>query len=170
MQLIQMCVQGQWLSESSLLSLPHFDYSVISQLNQALASDKRQLSWQCGVKEIATLPELLVVCEHNRTFLTYALSNVLSTDKLSQVRKFIFRSTWRRDVKTKCVVLKSSSSFEHIQVIVQPKVLFSTCLLFTECEYRVGRSATREKEGRGLVEMRVKERGKEGGRGRKRED
>ena len=85
MQLIQMCVQGHWLSECSLLTLPHFEDSHIVQLNQSLTSSRRQLSWQCGVKEIATLPELIVVCKHDRNFLKFSLGGVLSADKLKQV-------------------------------------------------------------------------------------
>ena len=84
MHLIQMCVQGRWLSDSSLLTLPHFDDLVVAMLNSALVDGNRQLSWQSGVKEIASLPELLIVCEHNRRFL-FALQT-LSRENLSQVR------------------------------------------------------------------------------------
>ena len=89
MQLIQMCVQGCWLSDSSLLTLPHFDDSFIAALNSALVGGSKQLPWWSGVKEIATLPELLIVCEHDRNFLDFALRTLLLRDKVLQVRILI---------------------------------------------------------------------------------
>lgn len=74
------------MSNSSLLTLPHFDDSVIAMLNSALVGGNRQLSWQSGVKEIASLPELLIVCENDRKFLGYALRTLLEREKLTQVR------------------------------------------------------------------------------------
>ena len=87
MHLIQMSVQGRWLSDSSLLTLPHFDDSIIAELNSALAAGKGQLSWQSGVQEVASLPELMIVCQHNKHFLNLALRSLLSRDELSQVTK-----------------------------------------------------------------------------------
>ena len=88
MQLIQMCVQGRWLSNSSLLTLPHFDESVVAALNSALGGVRKQLSWQSGLKELATLPELMVACEHDRNFLNFALKGSLSRENISQVKNF----------------------------------------------------------------------------------
>ena len=94
MQLIQMCVQGRWLSNSSLLTLPHFDDLIIATLNSVFARGSKQLPWQSGVKEIATLPELLIVCEYNRNFVDFALRNSLNKERLSQVRILIFFARW----------------------------------------------------------------------------
>ena len=90
MQLIQMCVQGRWLSNSSLLILPHFDELVIAALNSALGGFGKQLSWQSGLKELATLPELVIACEHDRSFLNFALKGSLSRENISQVRIFVY--------------------------------------------------------------------------------
>lgn len=90
MQLIQMCVQGRWLSDSSLLTLPHFDNSVIAQLNNVLTGQPKELSWQCGVHEIATLPELMIICEHERHFLSSTLKGILRADELKQVTTKLF--------------------------------------------------------------------------------
>ena len=85
MHLVQMCVQGRWLSDPSLLTLPHFDSSHVHHLNDSLA--KSQLTKECGVLEVASLAELLFICEQDGRFLNHSLGRSLSSQQLTQVKK-----------------------------------------------------------------------------------
>ena len=82
--LVQMCVQGSWSSQSSLLTLPHLQEDHVAKLNAAL---KRFPGAEaCGVEEVYCIAELLAVCEcTDVSFVRFALDKILSGQQLSQV-------------------------------------------------------------------------------------
>ena len=84
MHLVQMCVQGRWVSDSSLLTLPHLEETHVLQLNRALAQSPG--ARDIGLQEVACLAELLAICEHNSKFLSCALEKSLSKQQISQVQ------------------------------------------------------------------------------------
>ena len=80
MQLVQMCVQARWASDSSLLILPHLQESHLPLLDRAGGGVRG-----CGLQEISCLPELLAACEHNNQFLQHALLKFLSSQHITEV-------------------------------------------------------------------------------------
>lgn len=87
MILVQMCVQGQWDQDSSLLTLPHLKEEHVALLNRAL---KRGRGRGCGVEEIDSLPELVAVCERDRRFLSVALQGLLQPQEIAQVSIVVY--------------------------------------------------------------------------------
>ena len=83
MTLVQMCIQGRWSSDSSLLTLPHVEERHVDQLNEAL-SQSRVLVGK-GLKEILTLAELQLAAEVDDGFVTKALGRSLSRQDLKKV-------------------------------------------------------------------------------------
>ena len=83
MTLVQMCIQGRWSSDSSLLSLPHVEERHVDQLNEAL-SQSRVLVGK-GLKEILTLAELQLAAEVDEGFVTKALGRSLPRQDLRKV-------------------------------------------------------------------------------------
>lgn len=81
MHLVQMCVQGRWLSDSSLLTLPNLTIDHIEQLNKRLTRTAREL----GLKRVTCLAELLMAVEHDGRFLQSSLGKALSSQQISQV-------------------------------------------------------------------------------------
>lgn len=81
MHLVQMCVQGRWVSDPSLLILPHLDHSHIEHLNKKLPKEG-------GVVELTSLPELMVLMEKRKEFLHSSLrdSRTLTTEQISKVQ------------------------------------------------------------------------------------
>ena len=82
MHLVQMCVQARWLSDSSLLSLPHLEQPLLPELGSALAHGPRGGR---GIEAVACLPELLAACERDGKFLANALRKFLSAQQITQV-------------------------------------------------------------------------------------
>lgn len=74
MHIVQMCVQGRWVSDPSLLILPHLDHTHIELLNKKLTKG-------AGVTELTSLPELMTVMERQRGFL---LSSLVDTRALTR--------------------------------------------------------------------------------------
>ena len=87
MHLVQMCVQGRWISDSSLLTLPHIEETHVLQMNRALAQSTG--ARDIRLQEVACLAELLAICEHDSKFLPRALEKSLSKEQISQVQKLI---------------------------------------------------------------------------------
>lgn len=101
MHLVQMCVQGRWISDNSVLTLPHLEEEHLELLNHALARSQqsprprgrggrrggggRQSRELLGVQEIGCMAELLAVCESDSEFLSHALGKSLSRQQISQV-------------------------------------------------------------------------------------
>ena len=83
MTLVQMCIQGRWSSDSSLLTLPHVEERHVDQLNEAL-SQSRVLVGK-GLKEILTLAELQLAAEVDEGFVTRALGRSLPRQDLRKV-------------------------------------------------------------------------------------
>lgn len=84
--LVQMCIQGRWVSDSSLLTLPHIEERHIHQLNEAL-SQSRALVGK-GLNEIVTLAELQLAVEVDDGFLTKSLSHSMPRQDLKKVKIF----------------------------------------------------------------------------------
>lgn len=80
MHLVQMCVQGRWVSDPSLLMLPHIDHTHIERLNKKLPREG-------GVVELTSLPELMILMEKRKGFLQSSLgdSRTLTTEQISKV-------------------------------------------------------------------------------------
>ena len=85
MTLVQMCVQGLWQHDSSLLALPFFEEEHIALLNKAL---KRGRGRGSGVETVECLPELLAVCEKDSRFLHVSLQGSLQAQEIAQVSTF----------------------------------------------------------------------------------
>ena len=96
MHLVQMCVQGRWLSVCSLFTLPHFDGTpnIFPQLNQSLdklcKSNDRD---DAHVQRVHSLAELITVCQSNPRFLANALGKCLSSTQLAQVNNYVVRKS-----------------------------------------------------------------------------
>ena len=86
MHLVQMCVQGRWVSDCSLLTLPHLEETHILQMNKTLAQSTG--ARDSGVQEVACLAELLALCERDNKFLSRALGKALSSQQITQVSKY----------------------------------------------------------------------------------
>jgi len=86
MHLVQMCVQGRWVSDCSLLTLPHLEETHILQMNKTLARSTG--ARDSGVQEVACLAELLALCERDNKFLSRALGKALSSQQITQVSKY----------------------------------------------------------------------------------
>ena len=84
MLLVQMCVQGRWLSESSLLCLPHLEPSHLSLLSET-ALKRSKAARQSGLQELDCLAEMLVVVAREPAFLHHALEKTHSYQQISQV-------------------------------------------------------------------------------------
>ena len=83
MTLVQMCVQGLRVSDSSVLTLPNLEKKHIDLSNQSLAQLK-QLR-KCGVGEVTCLAEVLAVCELQRDFVGKALLAAVPREDLKKV-------------------------------------------------------------------------------------
>ena len=89
MHLVQMCVQGRWISDSALLTLPHIDHSHIEQLSVVVG--KFPATKDLGVMEVTTLAELVTISERDGRFLMYALGKVMPNQQVSQVGVLMIR-------------------------------------------------------------------------------
>ena len=119
MHLVQMCVQGRWISDSSLLTLPHLEEEHIALLNQALARSRgrggKEKVGGHGIQEIECLPELVAVCMSDGRFLSRVLEKSLSRQQVTQVRE---------DGREGCG-RTSQSALEWLPQKIQ--VLYDTC-------------------------------------------
>ncbi len=105
MHLVQMCVQGRWILDSSVLSLPHVGEEYLAMFNQALARSQQSLGQRgregrrggegkgskipAGVQEVGCIQpymaELLAVYESENKFLSHALGKSQSGQQITQV-------------------------------------------------------------------------------------
>ena len=84
MHLVQMCVQGRWISDSSILSLPHLNTSHLAPLRQEL--EKSHVVKSLNLKGLSTLPELLTLCHQDQNFVSSAVQRVIDPQQSRQVR------------------------------------------------------------------------------------
>ena len=91
MTLVQMCVQGQWVSDSSLLTLPYMGNNCIMKLNDALVQS-RSLRGR-GLSEITCLAEFLMAVEADKDFVGRTLGRAMPRQDLKQVGS---HTLWRR--------------------------------------------------------------------------
>lgn len=73
MHLVQMCVQGRWISDPSILTLPHFNSSRFTVLKQALQKSFRKLI----LKEIFSLSELLMLYQQDEKLVRSAVTRAV---------------------------------------------------------------------------------------------
>lgn len=86
MQLVQMCVQARWASDSSLLLLPRLQESHLPLLDRAGGGVRG-----CGLQGISCLPELVAACENDNRFLQCALSEIISSQHITEMEGVLFR-------------------------------------------------------------------------------
>ena len=99
MTLVQMCIQGRWASDSSLLTLPYMDEGRIETLNSAL-SHSRALIVR-GVQEIISLAELRLSHEIEPGFISKTLSRELPQQDMKKVNSTsVFSGTSKGGHKT----------------------------------------------------------------------
>ena len=78
MHLVQMCVQGRWLSDSSILILPYLTTSRLNYLNQIM--EKSSLGRSCKFDDCLTLPEVIVLYQQDEQLLTSAVHKVVQSE------------------------------------------------------------------------------------------
>lgn len=83
--LVQMVVQGRWLHDSSLLTLPHVQKEQLYLFRRW--SNKRASSGFSG--PIEGLPELIAVCEGNENVLASILGQEFQRNQISQAWSFL---------------------------------------------------------------------------------
>ncbi len=82
MHLIQMCVQGRWLSDASILTLPHLKASHLSSFSKALR--RSSLMRTCGIQGAITLPELTSLYQQDEKFVTSMILRVVESQQLTK--------------------------------------------------------------------------------------
>lgn len=75
MHLVQMCVQGRWLSDPSVLILPHLTASRLSSLKHIIEN-----SSVGRIRECSTMPELLMLYQQDVKFLNSAILKVVQSE------------------------------------------------------------------------------------------
>ena len=84
MHLVQMCVQGRWISDPTILTLPHFTMSQVTSLNQVLG--KSSLAKNSNIRGCYSLPELLTLYQMDRKWMgSMILDLVQSQHQAGQV-------------------------------------------------------------------------------------
>ena len=75
MHLVQMCVQGRWISDASILTLPHFNSSRFTLLKQVL--QKSFLLGISNLREFSNLPELLLLYQQDEKLVKSAIKTAV---------------------------------------------------------------------------------------------
>lgn len=89
MHLVQMCVQGRWISDPSILILPHFNDSHLTSLKMEL--QKSSLVRSSNVREFFSLPEFLTLYQLNEEFMNSVIHGVFGSQQhAKQVRIMLF--------------------------------------------------------------------------------
>ncbi len=78
MHLVQMCVQGRWISDPSILMLPHFTASCLSSLKEIVT--KSSLGKRSNVCQCSDLPELLALCQQDMNFVESVIHKVIPSN------------------------------------------------------------------------------------------
>lgn len=86
MHLVQMCVQGRWISGSSILTLPHLKESQVCSLGQALK--KSPLAHAVDIKEAMHLPELLTLYQRDEAFVSSVILRLIKSQQQSEQVSF----------------------------------------------------------------------------------
>lgn len=71
MHIVQMCVQGRWISDASILTLPHLRVCHLISLKQVL--EKSSLARILNVKELSSLSELLTLHQLDEKLINSAI-------------------------------------------------------------------------------------------------
>lgn len=74
MHLVQMCVQGRWISDDSIMILPHFNYSRFAHLKQALV--KSSLLGISKLAKFSSLPEFLTLYQLNENVINSEITKM----------------------------------------------------------------------------------------------
>ncbi len=75
MHLVQMCVQGRWISDASIMTLPRFNVSRLAHLKKAV--EKSSLPGISNLREFSNLPELLMLYQQHEKLVKSAISTVV---------------------------------------------------------------------------------------------
>ncbi|XP_038077615.1 activating signal cointegrator 1 complex subunit 3-like [Patiria miniata] len=81
MNLVQMTLQGRWLHDNALLTLPHVEHNILHCFKPPTKGKK--------TNPIQSLPELLAVCRGNRSTLHRMLTPEVSDGQLEEIWKVI---------------------------------------------------------------------------------
>ena len=76
MHLVQMCVQGSWISCPSILCLPHIRESHLSVLLESL-----MLAQRLGMKDVLSLPEFLTLYQLDEKHVTSLLTELTQSQQ-----------------------------------------------------------------------------------------
>ena len=79
MHLVQMCVQGRWLSDASLLTLPHFKETHLSYIMYYFKESS--LARRSDIRQVMTLPEFLILYQQDEKFINSVISKVLGSQQ-----------------------------------------------------------------------------------------
>ncbi|XP_019851379.1 PREDICTED: activating signal cointegrator 1 complex subunit 3-like [Amphimedon queenslandica] len=113
MSLVQMCVQGLWSYDSSLLTLPHVQESHIELLNSNIS--KRSSARRCGIGQISSIAELLMIMEHDANFIHHSLAIELNNSQLKELGD-VLRSLPMLTVKTGLLIANSEDEMKPINI------------------------------------------------------
>lgn len=78
MHLVQMCVQGRWLSDASALILPHFTAARLNSLKQSVL--RSSVARKCNIEDCSSLPEILVLYQQDVNFMQSAILKAVQTE------------------------------------------------------------------------------------------
>lgn len=76
MHLVQMCVQGRWISDPTTLTLPHFTMSRLTSLNQVLEKSSLQ---NFNIRGCSSLSELLTLYQMDRKWVDSLILDMLQS-------------------------------------------------------------------------------------------
>ena len=75
MHLVQMCTQGRWISDPSLLTLPHLRHAHLSSLGGVFSDLLRPAHMEC----VSSLAEILSLYEKDAASVAAKLANILGS-------------------------------------------------------------------------------------------
>lgn len=78
MHMVQMCVQGRWLSDPSVLILPHFTVARLNSLKQIV--ERSSVRRNYNIMDCSSLPELLVLYRHDANFMASAILKAVQSE------------------------------------------------------------------------------------------
>lgn len=80
MHLVQMCIQGRWLSNPSILTLPCLTESHVAFLRDSLGSSS--IARSMNISYISNLPELILLYQQDKKLVESELAEVIASQHL----------------------------------------------------------------------------------------
>lgn len=81
MHLVQMCVQGRWISDASIMTLPYCDMSHFPLLKNVL----KKLLRVSSLKDFSSLPEFLMLYQQDEKLFKSLLNKVFEQRHANEV-------------------------------------------------------------------------------------